>query len=113
MTLRLLSQAGTPEMRALAELRTRYEDRVGPPWPAHPLFERMLAGALVLELERIVRRMAPQTIGACIEHDFTQGVAARHAVYRVPRCPSCHPAQPPRLPWNLHLAAPMVKGGVG
>ena len=62
-----------------------------------------------IELAQIARRLAPRTIGAVIEHTFSDSLVERRPVYRLPRCPSCRPEQPQRLAWDARFTAPTLK----
>ncbi len=109
---RMLSNAGAPELRALPAYRARHRDIVPEPWPTHPVFAEAVLSQFVLELTRITGRLGAQTIGGLLEYRFGDGCAERHTVLRVPRCPACHPARPPRLPWDAVFPAPTVKNAV-
>lgn len=111
-TSRILAHGGAPEHRAVPAYRARHRDVVPEPWPTHPAFEVAVLSQLVLELTRICGRLGSQTIGALIEYRFGDGCADRHTVLRVPRCPACHPARPPRLAWDATFPAPVVKNAV-
>ena len=107
--LRLLSNAGAPELRAQLEYRAKYDDVVPDPWPSHPVFEKAVAGLFLLELAQIVTDQPPQTLGGFVEHVFPAGMAQRHPIHRVPGCPSCHPMKPRRLAWDVRFPAPAMR----
>ncbi|MFF4888099.1 TOMM precursor leader peptide-binding protein [Streptomyces nigra] len=107
---RLLSHAGTQEIRAYAELRARSEERVPEPWPSHPTFREAMARLFVLELGRIAARERVTTMGAFVEHTVLGGTADRHPVLRVPRCPTCTSGKPRRLAWDVRFPAPETAG---
>lgn len=108
---RILANSGPPERTAYAHYRARYSDTIGEPWPSHPVFEGAVEGLFVLELAQILLQLPPRTIAAVVESSFVDASITRHPFYRVPRCESCHPARPPRMPWDIKFAAPVVKGG--
>lgn len=105
---RLLAHAGSPELRALAEYRARYQDLIPAPWPTHPTFHDAMTRLFVLELTHIVMKRPPRTIGGIIEHSFTDSVAQRHPIYKLPRCPACHAARPERIAWDAPFPAPVI-----
>jgi bacteriocin biosynthesis cyclodehydratase domain-containing protein len=109
---RMLAHAGAPEQRAMPAYRARHRDVVPTPWPTSPVFEGAVLAQLVLEAVRIAGRLGVRTVGGILEYRFADGCAERHNVLRVPRCPACHPARPPRLPWDAIFPAPVVKNSV-
>lgn len=106
---RLLAHAGSPELQGFAEYRAKYHDVIPAPWPTHPVFHDAMAGLFAIELSQIVMKRPPRTIGGFIEHSFFDSAVQRHPVYKLPRCPACHPARPQRIAWDARFPAPMVK----
>jgi len=109
---RLLSHAGAAEARAFTHFRGRFEDVVPGAWPVHPAFEAALLRLYALELATVVLALPPRTIGGVVETSFQSATSERHAVYRLPRCPSCGPRRPRRWAWDARLAplAPAESG---
>jgi bacteriocin biosynthesis cyclodehydratase domain-containing protein len=108
---RLLANGGAPERTSYEQYRARHTDTVPESWPVHPLFLDAVERLFVLELSQIVMNMPPRTIGAVLEYGFADSSLRTRPVLRVPRCEACHPARPPRIPWEVKFPAPVVKGG--
>lgn len=107
--LRLLSNAGPPELALTGQYRARYEDRLPEPKPVHPLFVGAVARLFILELAQIALGQPPQTIGGFFEYVFPNGSGQRRPVHRVPSCAACVPSQPRRFAWDVRFPAPVVK----
>jgi bacteriocin biosynthesis cyclodehydratase domain-containing protein len=110
-TARLLSNGGEPELRTATAYRARLSDRAPEPLPAHPVFRGAIAGLVAVELSQILTGRPPSTLGGFVEYQFGAARAQRHPVFRVPRCPACHPARPERFAWQARFPAPLVKSG--
>jgi bacteriocin biosynthesis cyclodehydratase domain-containing protein len=64
-----------------------------------------LAAEAALEATRLITGFAPPvTVGRFVEVDAASPLRAGHDVLRVPRCPSCGRAEPPREAWDALLA---------
>jgi bacteriocin biosynthesis cyclodehydratase domain-containing protein len=109
---RQLSHSSSAEMQAFMSYRARFEDIIPAPSPVHPVFHDAMVRLFVLELAQVLLKLPPRTLGAMIEHSFQDGMAQRHSIYKVPRCSSCYPALPERIPWDARFLAPNVKSGV-
>lgn len=107
--LRLLANAGGPELRAVAAHRVKLGDRLPEPWPAHPVFEGAVARFLVLEAAEIAAGRPSSTIGGIIEYSYPLGLPVRRPIYRVPRCDACGHDRPRRLAWDARMGAPEVR----
>jgi len=57
-------------------------------------------GLLALELFRFIAALEPLTLAQMLRLDLLSGLAERHRVLRVPRCPACNPASPALRLWE-------------
>ncbi|MDQ3964529.1 MAG: TOMM precursor leader peptide-binding protein [Actinomycetota bacterium] len=107
--LRMLANAGGPEVRAVAAHRVKLGDRLPEAWPAHPVFEGAVARFMVLEAAEIAAGRPSSTIGGILEYSFPLGRPVRRPIYRVPRCDACGGDRPRRLAWDVRMGAPEVR----
>ena len=111
LNARLLSHAGAEELSCFRAYRLRHCHVLEAGRPTHPIFRNAVAGFLALELSQIILNKPPQTLGGVVEFAMTEGTVSRRSVLKVPRCPACRVAKPPRNAWNASFPSPSVKGG--